>query len=174
MRLTRLYRRRLRNIPMSIAFPGLKYGQNGPEGIYSIWKPWTTSIICPDLNFNDRTIQTVVDHCRMKITPLTTYINITHLSDRSVTWSSNITVDSFNSVKNRRTHKSTLTPCKTNSPNISSNEINPPSPQPSHITTPNPSRNSSQSSESSNTLISNNIKTSINIASHDIEKSTTD
>ena len=53
----------------------------------------------PDLNFNDRTIQTVVDHCRMKITPLTTYINITHLSDRSVTWSSNITVDSFKSVK---------------------------------------------------------------------------
>ena len=82
---------------------------------YKTWESWMqqnllnktsmnsiTAIIVPELFYNQRTIKTVVEKCLDEIHPIRTYIDITHLSDKSVTWVSRIEVDSFHSVKKKR------------------------------------------------------------------------
>ena len=49
-----------------------------------------TNIICPDLHYNQRTIKTVVTRCIERIPPIESYIDITHLTDKSVTWKSRV------------------------------------------------------------------------------------
>ena len=63
-----------------------------------------TNIICPDLNYNDRTIKAVVNSC----TEIESYIKIKNLTDKSVTWISRVgNIDRFNCVKNTRSRKTT-------------------------------------------------------------------
>ena len=82
---------------------------------YKTWESWmqqnlfnktsmnyVTAIIVPELFYNQRTIKSVVKNCLDEIHPLRTYIDITHLSDKSVTWVPRIDVDSFQSVKKKR------------------------------------------------------------------------
>ena len=70
---------------------------------YNTWESWDTlgllektsmnsitNIICPDLLFNDRTIKAVVTRCIGKIPPIKAYIQVTHLSDKLVTWISRV------------------------------------------------------------------------------------
>ena len=65
---------------------------------YKTWESWInqdllnaksmnsiSDIICPDLFYNQRTIKAVVNRCIEQIPPIETYIEITHLSDKSVT-----------------------------------------------------------------------------------------
>ena len=54
-----------------------------------------TSIIVPDLFYNQRAIKAVVEKCVDKIHPITTYIDITHLTDKSVTWVLRFDIDIF-------------------------------------------------------------------------------
>ena len=66
---------------------------------YKTWESWmqqnlfnktsmnsVTAIIVPELFYNQRTIKSVVEKCLDEIHPILTYIDITHLSDKSVTW----------------------------------------------------------------------------------------
>ena len=79
---------------------------------YKTWDSWmqqnllnktsmnsVTAIIVPELFYNQRTIKSVVEKYLDEIHPISTYIDITHLSDKSVTRVSQIEVDSFHSVK---------------------------------------------------------------------------
>ena len=66
-----------------------------------------TTIIFHDLFYNQRTIKVVVEKCIKYITPILSYIDITHLSDKFVTWTSKIDINSFKSVRNKRKLKIT-------------------------------------------------------------------
>ena len=61
---------------------------------YTIWLSWKskdlfkkksmnsiTTVICPHLAYNQRTMRAVVQQCLDKITPISDYIDVTHLSD---------------------------------------------------------------------------------------------
>ena len=82
---------------------------------YKTWESWNqqnlllkksmnsvTSIIVPDLIYKERTIKAVVEKCIKEISPIAAYIEITHLTDKSVTWVPRIDIDSFQSVKKKR------------------------------------------------------------------------
>ena len=82
---------------------------------YILWQKWKskdlfnktsmnsiTTVICPDLHYNQRTIRSVVERCLRDITPIDSYIDITNLSDKSVSWCSKIEVTSFKSVRGRK------------------------------------------------------------------------
>ena len=82
---------------------------------YKTWESWmqqnlllktsmnsVTAIIVPDLFYNQRTIKAVVEKCIDEIHPITTYIDITHLTDKSVTWVPRVDIDSFQNVKKKR------------------------------------------------------------------------
>ena len=62
-------------------------------------------IICPDLKYNERTVEKIVKRIITDITPVSKYIHINHVSDTSVQWDSLIEVDSFRSLKNKRNKK---------------------------------------------------------------------
>ena len=64
-----------------------------------------TSIIVPELTYKQRIIKAVVEKCINEISPIATYIEITHLSDKSVTWVPRADIDSFQSVKKKRGHQ---------------------------------------------------------------------
>ena len=58
-------------------------------------------IIYPDLKDNDQNIRHVVEQCVSKITPITNFATVTHLSNISVTWTSICgSIGSFTSVEN--------------------------------------------------------------------------
>ena len=78
---------------------------------YSKWKTWdkqelfeSTSInvigknVCPDLRYNKRTLQQLIQQILLDITPVSSYIQVNELSDTSVKWESLIEVDSFRSL----------------------------------------------------------------------------
>ena len=58
-----------------------------------------TSIIVPDLFYNQRMIKAVVEKFVNEIHPIITYIKITHLTDEPVTLVSRVDIDSSQSVK---------------------------------------------------------------------------
>lgn len=58
-----------------------------------------SGIICADLKYQQRTVQVVVQKCLNEITPINNYINVTHFSDKSIKWESNIEIDNFNIPK---------------------------------------------------------------------------
>ena len=75
---------------------------------YKTWESWmnqnllkktsmnsVTTIIVPDLLYNQRTIKAVVERCLKEIHPINSYIDITHLTDKSVTWTPKVEIDSF-------------------------------------------------------------------------------
>ena len=61
-----------------------------------------TVIIVPDSFYNQRTVKVVVEKCIDDIHPITTYIEITHLTNKSVTWVPRVDIDSFQTVKKKR------------------------------------------------------------------------
>ena len=82
---------------------------------YNTWDSWMqqnllrktsmnsiTSIIVPDLFYNERTIKAIVERCIDEIHPITSYIDITHLTDKSVKWVPRVDIASFKSVRNKR------------------------------------------------------------------------
>ena len=88
---------------------------------YPIWERWNDKrlmrspsineigkIICPDLSYNERTIQAIVKRITTDITPVTKYIQVSHVSDTSVIWESKIEIDSFRSLKSKRKTKQTI------------------------------------------------------------------
>ena len=81
---------------------------------YKTWESWmqqnvlnetsmnsVTAIIVPELFYNQQTIKSVVEKYLDEIHPISTYTDITRLSDKLVTWVSWIEVDSFHSVKKK-------------------------------------------------------------------------
>ena len=81
---------------------------------YKTWESWmqqnillkismnsVTSIIVPDLFYNQQTIKAVVEKCINEIYLITAYISITHLSDKPVTWVPHVDIDSFQSAKKK-------------------------------------------------------------------------
>jgi len=104
---------------------------------YTTWQTWKsmdlfnkismnsiTTVICPDIHYNQRTIKIVVERCVRDITPIGTYISITHLSDKSVIWSSRIDVASFKSIRGRKSRKmnTKIDTSKNDSPSINKND----------------------------------------------------
>ena len=58
----------------------------------------------------------MVNRCIKEIPPIESCIQIIHLSDKSVTWKSHVgDIESFKSIKNKRSHKTTVDNC-TNPP----------------------------------------------------------
>ena len=85
---------------------------------YSKWEQWNDKhlmrspsineigkIICPDLKYNERTVEKIVERITTDITPVSNYIHIRHVSDTSVQWDSLIEVDSFRSLKIKEIRK---------------------------------------------------------------------
>ena len=81
---------------------------------YKTWESWmqqnlllktsmnsVTATIVPDLFYNQRMIKGVVEKCIDEIRPITTYIDITHLTDKSVTLVLRVDIDSFQSVNKK-------------------------------------------------------------------------
>ena len=61
-----------------------------------------TIIIVQYLLYNQRMIKVVVERCLEEIHPITSYIDIMHLTEKSVTWVPQVDIGSFQSVKNKR------------------------------------------------------------------------
>ena len=81
---------------------------------YKTWESWmdqnlllktsmnsVPTIIVPDLFYNERTIKAIVERCIDEIHPITSYIDITHLTDKSVSWIPRVDIGSFQSVRKR-------------------------------------------------------------------------
>ena len=60
-----------------------------------------TTIIVPGLFYNERTIKAMVERCMDEIHPITSYIAMTHLTDKSESWLPHVDIDSFQSVRKR-------------------------------------------------------------------------
>ena len=73
-----------------------------------------TSIVVPDLFYNQRKIKAVVEKYVDEIHPITTYIDITYLTNKSVTWVPRVDIDNFQSVKKKRRRHQNLKTAKTN------------------------------------------------------------
>ena len=86
---------------------------------YSTWERWNEQnimtktarnyigrIVCPELKYKEQTIENVVNRIVSDITPVSRYIQISHISDTSVIWESLIEVDSFRSLKRKSFKKS--------------------------------------------------------------------
>ena len=115
-KLTRSYWRNAITTYRQDNFPSYQQWTGGTEKDFLEIKTMNgiTDIICHDLNYNNQTIQTVVECCMTNIIPLTSYIDITHLSTKSGRWTDSVSVDSLKYVQSCRTKKGTMSPCKTN------------------------------------------------------------
>ena len=105
----------LKQVGKIITIESQKYDTTDSLSWYKTWESWDkqdiltrtsmnsiTNIICPDLFYNQRTIKAVVNRCLEKIPPIESYIDITHLSDKSVEWTSRVgDIASFKSIKMR-------------------------------------------------------------------------
>ena len=105
----------LKQVGKIITEESQKYDTTDSLSWYKTWESWDkqdiltrtsmnsiTNIICPDLFYNQRTIKAVVNRCLEKIPPIESYIDITHLSDKSVEWTSRVgDIASFKSIKMR-------------------------------------------------------------------------
>ena len=81
-------------------------------------------IVCPERKYIERTVENVIKRIVLDITPVSTYIQVNHISDTSVQWESIVEVDSFRSLK-RKTSKKPISkkdkkpPYRENSPSHS-------------------------------------------------------
>ena len=87
----------LHRVDKIVTEEGTKHTSVNTMPWYTTWQTWKsmdlfnkismnliTTVICPDIHYNQRTINIVVERCVRDITPIDTYISITHLSDKSV------------------------------------------------------------------------------------------
>ena len=146
----------LRHVGKIVTEESQKYDTIDDLPWFHTWDSWTSDgllttkrmktmydIICPDLFYNQRTIKAVVTKCIDLIPPIKSYIEITHLSDKSVTWTSRVDdIDSFKSVRNKRTRK--------NNDNISKNSRHPSSSRKSNEKLSNEKSNAKSSRNSTN------------------------
>ena len=86
---------------------------------YATWEKWSDQhlmrkttlnvigqIVCPKLKYIERTVANVIKRIVLGITPVSKYIQVTHILDTSVQWDSLIEVDSFRSLKGKISKKS--------------------------------------------------------------------
>ena len=97
----------------------------------------TTMIIVPDLSYNQQTIKVVVERRLQEIHPIKLYIDIAHLTNKSVTQISRVDIDNVQSARNKRRNlKTRKTPADENcSQNSSISSSNLPHPNPTMPTT---------------------------------------
>ena len=82
---------------------------------YSVWKTWDDKelfesktinvigrILCPELTYKERTVKNLAQRIISDITPLSSYIQVNEISDTSVKWETLVEVNSFKSVKVKR------------------------------------------------------------------------